>query len=348
MLGKAWPGLDVRALGYAVRTHLPLVQVPSETRWGWPGAASFAVAESWLGRTMGKGGGASALVLRYLGAFGPASVRDAQTWSGMRSLAEAFEALRPKLAVFPDEHGRELFDLPDAPRPPADTPGAGPLPARVRQPRARARRPDAGRPRSASPAPGDEEPAGPGDLPGRRVRRGKLEDRTGAVRPGRARPHRLRAVVEEGESRAGRRGKGAPGLRGKRRRFRRGAVLVTGRAIYSAGRYRPFASVSAMAASSTSRARTCAPGTRAASLPAIPRSRRQDLVTGPASPRRWTSAGGASPPAATGVSVPAKAPIGRAVRAPRRGASGTHRPPPAGRPAPPPSASTRLTAWRRS
>ena len=121
-LGKAWPGLDVRALGYAVRTHLPLVQVPTETRWGWPGAACFAVAESWIGRKMGKGGGASALVLRYLGAFGPASVRDAQAWSGMRSLADAFAALRPKLKVFHDEKGRELFDLPRAPRPPAATP----------------------------------------------------------------------------------------------------------------------------------------------------------------------------------------------------------------------------------
>ena len=120
-LGKAWPGLDVRALGYAVRTHLPLVQVPAETRWGWPGAASFAVAESWIGRTMGKGAGAVALVLRYLGAFGPASIRDAQAWSGMRSLADAFAALRPKLKVFHNEKGRELFDLPKAPRPPART-----------------------------------------------------------------------------------------------------------------------------------------------------------------------------------------------------------------------------------
>lgn len=122
VLGKAWPGLDARALGYAVRMHLPLVQVPTETRWGWPAAACFAVAESWIGRKMGEGGGAVALVQRYLGAFGPASVRDAQTWSGMRSLADAFAALRPKLAVFHDEKGRELFDLPKAPRPPAGTP----------------------------------------------------------------------------------------------------------------------------------------------------------------------------------------------------------------------------------
>ena len=122
VLGKAWPGLDPRALGYAVRMHLPLVQVPTETRWGWPAAACFAPAESWIGKKMGKGGGARALVLRYLGAFGPASVRDAQAWSGMRSLADAFAELRPKLKVFHDEKGRELFELPKAPRPPAATP----------------------------------------------------------------------------------------------------------------------------------------------------------------------------------------------------------------------------------
>lgn len=122
VLAGAWPALDPRALGYAVRTHLPLIQVPTDTRWGWPGAACFAAAESWIGRKLEKGGGAEALVLRYLGAFGPASVRDAQAWSGLRSLGDAFAALRPKLAVFHDEKGRELFDLPKAPRPPAATP----------------------------------------------------------------------------------------------------------------------------------------------------------------------------------------------------------------------------------
>ncbi len=118
-LARAWPDVDARAMGYAVRTHLPLVQVPAETRWGWPGAASFAAAETWLGTKIGKGAGEAALVERYLAAFGPARIRDAQAWSGMKSLADAFLALRSKLAVFHDEKGRELFDLPRAPRPPA-------------------------------------------------------------------------------------------------------------------------------------------------------------------------------------------------------------------------------------
>ena len=123
-LGPRWPRADVRALGYAVRTHLPLVQVPGDedARWCWPAAACFAPAESWLGRRVPASGSAAALVTRYLGAFGPATVRDAQAWSGVRDLRDAFESRRPKLATFRDEKGRELFDLPEAPRPGPRTP----------------------------------------------------------------------------------------------------------------------------------------------------------------------------------------------------------------------------------
>jgi hypothetical protein len=122
LLRKRWPKLDERALGYAVRTHLPLVQVPADTAWGWPGAAAFAVAESWLRRPLGKAWDERTLVLRYLAAFGPAGPRDAEMWSGLVKLRDTFEALRPRLRVFRDEKGRELFDLPQAPRPPADRP----------------------------------------------------------------------------------------------------------------------------------------------------------------------------------------------------------------------------------
>jgi hypothetical protein len=121
VLHEKWPKADERALGYAVRTHLPLVQVPTGDRWGWPSASSFAVAESWLGGRMASKSDASDVVLRYLAAFGPAGARDAETWLGMRPMKAAFEALRPRLRVFRDERGHELFDLPKAPRPSGDT-----------------------------------------------------------------------------------------------------------------------------------------------------------------------------------------------------------------------------------
>lgn len=120
VLGPQWPEANVRFLGYAVRTHLPLVQVPEDTRWGWPGSARFALAEGWTGRPSPAAVDMKAVVLRYLAAYGPAGARDAQAWSGLRGLEEAFEALRPKLVAFRDEKGRELFDLKGAPRPSAD------------------------------------------------------------------------------------------------------------------------------------------------------------------------------------------------------------------------------------
>jgi hypothetical protein len=123
VLREGWPKADDRALGYAVRTHLPLLQVPAtETRWGWPGAAAFAVAEAWLGSPLPVAGGLEDLVLRYLAGFGPATPGDAETWSGLVRLRATFEALRSKLRVFQDEKGRELFDLPRAPRPPETRP----------------------------------------------------------------------------------------------------------------------------------------------------------------------------------------------------------------------------------
>jgi hypothetical protein len=116
-----FPGADVRGLAYAVRMELPLLQVPgSGERWAYPARASFVVAESWLGEPLSPADQSDALVRRYLEAFGPAAVADAQTWCGLAGLAAVFERLRPKLRTFRDERNRELFDLPNAPRPDPD------------------------------------------------------------------------------------------------------------------------------------------------------------------------------------------------------------------------------------
>ena len=117
-------GRDPQALANAVRAWMPMVQVPPRGLWGKSGPAVHLPADEWLGRPLDRepaAGAVETLVLRYLAAFGPASVMDAQKWSGLTRLAGVFDALRPRLTVLYDEDGRELFDLPGAPRPPADT-----------------------------------------------------------------------------------------------------------------------------------------------------------------------------------------------------------------------------------
>jgi hypothetical protein len=115
-------GLDERAMAYIIRTHVPLVQVPTDATWAYPAAADFALADTWLSKKVSlEPTGLEKLVCRYLGAFGPATPADAQAWSGIAGLREVFESMRPSLVTFRDERKRELFDLPDAPRPDEDS-----------------------------------------------------------------------------------------------------------------------------------------------------------------------------------------------------------------------------------
>ncbi|SDK18467.1 winged helix DNA-binding domain-containing protein [Nonomuraea jiangxiensis] len=118
-LAERWPAHDPRALGVGVRWLVPLVQVPPRGVWGRSGPIAHTSAESWLGFEAPPMT-PEELVLRYLAAFGPASVADVQTWSGLTRLAEVVERL--DLVRVRDEAGRTLYDLPDAVRPPADVP----------------------------------------------------------------------------------------------------------------------------------------------------------------------------------------------------------------------------------
>lgn len=120
LLKPRWPGRDPEALAQVVRARVPLVQVPPRGVWEDHGAAASTSAETWLRRPLAAKPSIGKMILRYLAAFGPASVRDVQAWSGLAKLRESIERLRPRLRTFVDEHGVELFDLPDAPRPNAD------------------------------------------------------------------------------------------------------------------------------------------------------------------------------------------------------------------------------------
>ncbi|MGI8333991.1 winged helix DNA-binding domain-containing protein [Actinomadura scrupuli] len=122
LLAGRWPGRDATSLAFAISYLLPVVQVPPRGVWRAGGRPTLAVAETWLGRPFAARPSLDDLVLRYLAGYGPATVRDVQLWSGLTRLTEVTERLRPRLRVFRDERGRELYDLPDAPRPGPDVP----------------------------------------------------------------------------------------------------------------------------------------------------------------------------------------------------------------------------------
>ncbi|MGW0121563.1 winged helix DNA-binding domain-containing protein [Streptomyces sp. NPDC003327] len=119
---RTWPDADPQALTVAARCLLVLVQVTPRGLWGRSGQVALTTTGVWLPDEAREAVDLDETVLRYLRAFGPASVKDMQTWCGLTRLRPAFERLRPRLLVFRDAYGTELYDLPDAPRPDEDTP----------------------------------------------------------------------------------------------------------------------------------------------------------------------------------------------------------------------------------
>ncbi|WP_018349446.1 winged helix DNA-binding domain-containing protein [Longispora albida] len=115
-LAVTFPGRHAKRLADTVELLLPLVHDPACGSWGsWASRRiSVALAEEWLGEPM-IGARPETMILRYLAAFGPAGVMDIQAWAGVTRLREIVERLRPRLQVWHDQDGRELFDLPGAP-----------------------------------------------------------------------------------------------------------------------------------------------------------------------------------------------------------------------------------------
>lgn len=110
LLGERWPDYDAETLSLAATYLVPTVQVTPRGVWGSSGPAALTTIESWLGRPLDPSPSVESLVLRYLAAFGPASVMDCQAWSGLTRLREVFERL-PGLRTYRSPAGVILYDV---------------------------------------------------------------------------------------------------------------------------------------------------------------------------------------------------------------------------------------------
>ncbi|MER5433440.1 winged helix DNA-binding domain-containing protein [Streptomyces sp. NPDC002588] len=115
------------AAWWGLRAYAPLLHAPTEAPWSFGLRPCFVAAPPGpplAGRTP-EPAALRTLVLRYLAAFGPATVADIAQF-GLLQRAHVRKALRAlddgTLEHLTASDGSRLYDVPDAPRPPADTP----------------------------------------------------------------------------------------------------------------------------------------------------------------------------------------------------------------------------------
>lgn len=107
-----WPDIDRRAIGQVSRFLMPLVQIPPRGVWGAGSAATWTPASDWLGVAIPEEvGPPHEMIRRYLAAFGPASLADMTSWSGVTNLKKPLLDLGGELVTYRNESGALLYDL---------------------------------------------------------------------------------------------------------------------------------------------------------------------------------------------------------------------------------------------
>jgi Winged helix DNA-binding domain len=121
-LEDRWPEVPGTSMAQVVTYLLPVIQVPPRGLWGRTGAATWTTIESWVGRGLSTARDYEQIVLRYLTAFGPATISDIRVWSRLNGLRPVVDGMRERLRTLRGPDGSELLDLPDAPILDEDTP----------------------------------------------------------------------------------------------------------------------------------------------------------------------------------------------------------------------------------
>lgn len=121
-LEEKWPEVPGTSMAQVVTYLLPVVQVPPRGLWGLTGAATWTTMESWVGSGLPTVRDHERIVLRYLAAFGPATISDIRVWSRLNGLRQIVDGMRDRLRTLRGPDGSEMLDLLDAPILDEDTP----------------------------------------------------------------------------------------------------------------------------------------------------------------------------------------------------------------------------------
>jgi hypothetical protein len=116
---RGFPAIAWNGIGLWV----DMVRVPPSGTWEQRKADLYGLAETWVRPTAAtSAAGLEHVVRRYLGAFGPASVREIADWGGIPHTTLLPVIDRLALRPFRDEKGKELLDIQRAPLPDPETP----------------------------------------------------------------------------------------------------------------------------------------------------------------------------------------------------------------------------------